>query len=122
MSAPAAAAPILPRSPVVVGILDVFLEWVKTHKAAGTYESYLRRVQSFVDYLRKEKLMGLGVADLKPLHVQGWVDSHKGWNPGMKRGRMTVVQRALNWAEKLGHIERSPIRHMEKPPQGKRSR
>jgi integrase len=33
---------------------------------------------------------------------------------------MQSVQRAFNWALKMGHIDRSPVRFLEKPPQGKR--
>jgi integrase len=33
---------------------------------------------------------------------------------------MLAIQRALNWAVKMGHIDRSPIAHMEKPKAGKR--
>jgi integrase len=48
------------------------------------------------------------------------VDGHPDWNPGMKRGRMQAVQRALNWAVKQGRIEQSPVAFVEKPPPGKR--
>src|SRR5439155_11975271 len=61
------------------------------------------------------------VADLKPLHVVRWADSHPGWGNSQKRGAMGAVQRAFNWAEKLGVIDHSPIRHIaDKPAQGRR--
>jgi integrase len=62
----------------------------------------------------------MALKDLRPFHLQQWVDSHPDWNPGMKRGRMQAVQRALNWAVKQGRIEKSPIAFVEKPPPGKR--
>src|SRR5262249_44954033 len=40
--------------------------------------------------------------------------------PGQKRQAIMSVQRAFNWAKKSGHHERSPVVHVEKPPQGKR--
>jgi hypothetical protein len=56
----------------------------------------------------------LSVELLKPTHVQQRVDSQTGWGPA-KRGAITAVQRAFNWATKMGLIEASPIRHVEKP-------
>ena len=105
---------------LVTEVLDGFLDWTKTHRADRTFDSYLERLQSFCDYLAAENLDALSAKELRPFHVQEWVDSHSTWNPGMKRGRMQAVQRAFNWAVKLGRLDRSPIRFLEKPPQGKR--
>ena len=61
----------------------------------------------------------LTVGQLRPFHVQQWVDAHPGWKTG-KRGAIIAVQRAFNWAAKMGLIESSPIRHVEKPRAGRR--
>jgi integrase len=61
---------------------------------------------------------GLTVAELKPFHVEEWLDRHPGWKTG-RRGAITAVQRAFNWAAKQGRIDENPLRHIEKPP-GKR--
>src|SRR5262249_7360420 len=50
---------------------------------------------------------------------QRWVDSHPGWKTG-KRGAIVAVQRAFNWAAKMGLIESNPIRYVEKPRAGRR--
>jgi len=100
----------------VAAVLDNFLDWTKTHRAPRTYEWYLERCQSFATTLPEN----LPVSALKPYHVQQWVDSHKNWSDGQKRGCMIAIQRAFNWAEKLGHLDRSPIRYLEKPKAGKR--
>src|SRR5947207_7083000 len=62
----------------------------------------------------------LPVQELKPIHVERWVDAHPGWSPSHQRGCKVAVQRALVWADKMGVIERNPIRHLEKPQIGKR--
>jgi integrase len=48
------------------------------------------------------------------------VDSHPEWSASHRRGSTTAVQRAFRWAEKIGHIEKSPILHIEKPEAGRR--
>lgn len=100
----------------VAEILDAFLEWCKSNRAAGTYEWYLNRCQKFVNFIPR----GLQVEQLKPYHLQRWIDSYKDWASGNKRNACRSIQRALNWAIQQGYIERSPLRHFEKPPAGKR--
>src|SRR5262249_11436548 len=63
----------------------------------------------------------LTVAELRPFHVQEWIDKQK-WSDGMKRDAIVTVQRAFNWAEGQGYINKSPIRFVEKPSPGKRDR
>jgi len=101
--------------PLVVSILDLFLEWCQKHKARGTYDWYLKHLQSFTRSISVD----MTIAELKPFHVQEWVDSHPKWK-GMKRGAIIAVQRAMNWATKIGRISGNPIRSLEKPPPGVR--
>jgi integrase len=98
-----------------VSVLDAFLDWCQKHRAPRTYDWYRDYLQSFVRSIPRD----LSVDLLKPIHVQQWVDSQLGWNRG-KRGAITAVQRAFNWAAKMGLIETSPIRHIEKPRAGRR--
>lgn len=100
----------------VVAVIDLFLDWCKVHRDERTYDWYRAHLQRFADAIPAT----LPVVKLKPFHVLQWTDSHKDWAPGMKRGAITAVQRSLNWAVKVGHIDRSPIAHVEKPPAGKR--
>ncbi|MBX3412421.1 MAG: site-specific integrase [Pirellulales bacterium] len=100
----------------VAVVLDNFLEWTKKHRALRTYEWYLAHCQSFAKTLPEN----MSVEALKPYHVQQWVDGHDDWADGHKRGGMVAVQRAFNWAEKLGYLERSPIHYLEKPKAGRR--
>lgn len=59
--------------------------------------------------------MELTTEQLKPFHVQEWVDGKISWSGGMKRGALIAVQRAFNWAVRSGHLDRSPVAHLEKP-------
>lgn len=96
-------------------VLDLFLEWCQNHKAARTYDWYLAYLQSFVGTIPGD----LAVRDLKPFHVQRWLDGKPGWRTG-KRGATVAVQRALNWAVKSGYVSKNPVKDMERPQPSRR--
>jgi integrase len=99
----------------VVAILDSYLEWCLKHRAPRTFDWYRDYLQSFARSIPRD----LTVERLKPIHVQQWADSQPGWGRG-RRGAITAVQRAFNWATKMGLIGASPVRHVEKPRAGRR--
>lgn len=96
--------------------MDVFLDWTKRHRAPRTYDWYVERCQSFATTIAKT----LTTDQLKPLHIQQWLDQHPNWNDGNRRGGITAVQRVFRWAMKMGYIDKSPIAYIEKPRGGKR--
>jgi site-specific recombinase XerD len=115
--------PVILPAPVAVltvpDVFDSFLEWCQKNRSGRTYEWSRNHIQSFLDSLPDKRLP---VDDLKPFHVQQWVDANKvakagrrAWGVNHCRGAIVAVQRAFTWAEKLGHIAKSPIRHVEKP-------
>jgi integrase len=106
-----------PDAGLVCAGLDAFLDWCQKNKAARTYEWYRAYLQSFLDALPA----GLAVGDLRPFHVQEWVDGKPAWKTG-KRGAIIAVQRAFNCAARSGRIPASPLRGMEKPAQGRREK
>lgn len=108
-------APVPIRGESVVAILDAFLGWCSKHRAHRSYLWYRDYLQSFVSSIPD----GLVIAELKPIHVQRWVDAQPGWKTG-KRGAIVAVQRACNWAAKMGLIAENPVRHIEKPRAGRR--
>jgi integrase len=63
---------------------------------------------------------GMTVDQLKPHHVQTWVDSQPALVPGSRRNLITAAKRSMKWAEELGHIDRSPLRYMKKPAGGRK--
>lgn len=114
--APESVAPPADDS-LVCGVIDAFLDWCQKNKAPRTYEWYRDYLASFDASLPPD----MAVADLKPFHVQQWVDSKPEWKTG-KRGAIIAVQRAFNWAARNGRIPASPLRGMEKPAQGRREK
>ncbi len=99
-------------APPVTDVFEQFLEWCEKNRSPRTYEWSQNHIQSFLNSLPSTQIR---TDSLKPFHVQQWADSKTTWGANHKRGAITVVQRAFSWAEKMGHIVKSPIRHIEKP-------
>lgn len=104
----------------VGSIIDSFLEWCSRCRKPRTFDWYKDRCQSFWTFMKEKNRAHLGAAELKPFHVDEWIAAHPTWNPGMIRGAMIAIQRAMNWAVKQGRIAASPIAKMEKPAAGRR--
>ncbi len=85
-----------PAPESVVAIFDKFQSWVEANQAPDTYRWYKDRLQAFIDYIPE----GLLVHQLKPFHVQEWVDAMP-HSPGTKRNYIRAVKRAMKWAEEL---------------------
>ena len=105
------------HSDSVAAIIDSFLDFTQKHRASDTFKWYQPRLQQFV-----ERYPDLVVPELKPFHVQEWIDSYPSLSGGSKRNLCRSIMRAMTWAEKQGYIDKSPIAHFEKPAGGKRER
>jgi len=57
------------KSDSVVAIIDEFLHWLQRNRSAGTYGWFHYRLERFA-----RKYPNLSAADLRPHHVQVWVD------------------------------------------------
>ncbi|MCE9530572.1 MAG: site-specific integrase [Planctomycetes bacterium] len=93
-------------------VFERFLDWCQNNRSPRTYEWSRDHIQNFINSLPDKKME---TDDLKPFHVQQWVDAKVRWGPNQKRGAITAIQRAFSWAEKMGHILKSPVRNVEKP-------
>ena len=103
---------------LVCRVIDLFIGWSLNHRPGRTAQWYQKHLQSFLDSLPDAAT--LTVDQLKRHHVTNWVDAHATWGANHRRGAITAVQRAFTWAEREGHITRSPIRGIEKPPAKRR--
>jgi integrase len=115
---PQAPAPARPEGLTVARVFDKFLDWCQKHCAPRTYDWYLDHIQSFLDTLQRSDQMA--ATSLKPFHVVEWADAHSDWGSNFRYGAIVGIQRPFNWAEKLGYIPASPLRHIEKPPRKRR--
>ena len=98
----------------VAAIADSFLGWVEKHRSPDTYEWYHYRLQRFC-----QRYPSLRVDQVKPYHVQEWVDSYE-LSKTSRRNYMRAVKRSLSWAAKQGYIEHNPIQHLEIPAADRR--
>jgi integrase len=101
---------------LVVEIIDEFLEHCQIHSSPATYQWYRDRLQEFVPTIPPV----LTVKELRPFHVQKWVDAHPRWANGTRRIAIRAIKRAMRWAEEQGLIDKSPIANMRKPAGGRR--
>jgi integrase len=58
----------------------------------------------------------LTAADVKPLHVQRWIDKqYRGKSPTYRNIAITAVKAAFNWAVEQGYLGHNPVARMKKP-------
>lgn len=90
-------------------VVDVFLEWVKNHRSPDTFEWYRYRLR-FCD-----RYPDVRIGQLKPFHVQQWVDSYPNFTRTSRRNYVRTVKRCLKWALQQGYIDKNPIANLEVP-------
>jgi integrase len=106
-----------PSAMTVDQIADLFLEHSQRHNEPTTYEWYKQYLQDFCDHYGS-----LAALELKPFHVNRWLDKHAGWGDGSRRCAITAVKRAFNWAEGEGLLPTNPVKRVRKPPARSRDR
>lgn len=116
--AAAAVTGVPATSTLALEVFEEFLAWCQKHKAPLTYVWYRDRIEAFARTIDRH----LRVEDLKPIAVERWVDAHPDWSASHQRNCKVAVQRAFAWAEKMGVIDKNPIRHLPKPQGGRRER
>lgn len=94
----------------LAAIIDTFLDWVQKNRAPDTYEWYRYRLQRFV-----EANPNLRAVDLRPFHVQQWVDGYPQFGATSRRNYLRSIRRCCSWALKQGYLENDPLTHLEIP-------
>ena len=90
-------------------VFDSMLDWTLANRAKRTYDYYKDILQRF-----KDDVPNVLVEKFTPDHVYRWLNG-KDWGDTYKRGCMTTLCRAFNWAVKARKITFNPIRGIEKP-------
>ena len=91
-------------------LFDLFLDWVLQHRSADTYAWYQYRLQRFAD-----RFPDITIGQLRPYHVQQWVDSYPDHTPTTTRNYMRCLKRCVRWAKTLGYVDSNPIEHLAMP-------
>jgi hypothetical protein len=102
---------------LVSALADLFLDWAQKNRASATYRWYQYRLALIV-----RRYPALRITDLKPFHVQQWIDSHDELSSGSRRNLARSIQRCLSWCEEQGLIDKDPIRRFRKPQGGQAHR
>lgn len=94
----------------LAGIVDEFLEFLYRNRAPDTYRWYRDLLQKFVS-LHKD----LRAHELRPYHVQRWVDGYFHLSKTSRRNHMRSIKCCMKWALAQGYIELNPIQHLVVP-------
>ena len=98
---------VAPQS--LLSVVDAFLDWTLKNRSPATYEWYRFHLQRFADLHPNMR-----VSDLRPYHVQQWMDSYE-ISLTSKRNHGRTLKRCLRWALRQGYIELNPIADLELP-------
>lgn len=108
--------PVLPAGLATSAVLDWFLDDTEKRVARGelapvTLEGYDRYLSGAI-----EAIGAVPAADLKPHHVQAWIDARgDAWNATSRYNAITAVKTAFSWAKQVGRIPENPIAGMKRP-------
>lgn len=123
-----------PKDLTLGELVAKFRVWSEGEHAASTrefYESHLKPFLAYKNFAKKK------AADLTPSDVSAWLTARKVKPPkrkseskeprtprpissSTKRGAITVIKALYTFAEKNCRIKNDVIRHMDRPPMGRR--
>ena len=83
---------------------------MKKHRSPDTFEWYRYRLQRLCD-----RYPDMRVRNLRPYHVQEWVDSYPKYTRTSKRNYVRAIKRRLKWTLQQGKIDKNPITQLEVP-------
>ncbi|QDV74558.1 tyrosine-type recombinase/integrase [Botrimarina mediterranea] len=92
------------------GTADDFLDFVAKNNAEATFAFYRDLLQKFCSLHPN-----LRIDQLRPFHVQKWVDGYGHLSKNSRRNHMRAVKRCVRWAKKMGYIDTNPIEDLELP-------
>ena len=111
-----------PKSPHIDGLtlaelFEKYLDWCLKHREKRTYDGYLWHLQRFIDHLKAagKPASEMAAVDLRPFHVNEWLDSHTDWGQTYRRNAIASIKRAFVWGEEEGHLDASPLKKLKKP-------
>lgn len=115
MRLPTAGRQVTGRS--FVAIIDDFLEFVMNNFSQATYSWYQPLLQKFI-----VEHKDLSIDDIRPYHVQRWVDGFSHLAKTSRRNHIRAVKRCVKWAMSQGYIDKNPLQYLPVPaPERKES-
>ncbi len=95
---------------LLAAVIDDFLDFVLKNRASDTYIWYRDLLQKFI-LLHPD----LRIDDLRPYHVQRWVDGYPHLAKTSRRNHFRSVKTCVKWALSQGYIEQNPLEHLGAP-------
>ena len=90
-------------------VIDSFLDWIKTRRAADTFEWYRYRLERLAC-----RYPTLDASRLTPAMVEDWVDEYD-LSVTSRRNYYRCAKKCLKWARSRGLVKRNRIRDLEVP-------
>ena len=101
----------------VKGLIAKYLEWCSKHRAKATYYGSQFYLKSFAATISDR----LKVEEVKPEHVNSWIEAAATWSSTSRHDAITIVQRVFSWAMHERIIDFHPLHRIEaKPPRRRR--
>ena len=97
-------------SEAFAAVADFFLDWLASNRAPETYGWYQYRLERFC-----QRYPDLIASEIRPYHVQQWVDSYTDLAKTTRRNYVRSVKRCMKWATQQGYVATDPIAAMEVP-------
>lgn len=101
-------------------LFDKYLDWCQKHREKRTYDGYVWHLQKFLDHLKARATSP--ALDLRPFHVNEWLDGHPDWGQTYRRNAIASIKRAFVWGEEEGHLDRNPLKSLKKPMADRREK
>lgn len=94
----------------MAAIIDDFLEYISRNRAPDTYRWYRDLLQKFIVVHADVR-----IDDIRPYHVQRWVDSYSHLSKTSRRNHIRSVKCCVKWAVAQGYIDHNPLSHLSIP-------
>lgn len=86
------------------GLTELWLAAKRESVALGTFATWQATAQRWCRSIGR-----IVACDLKPYHVQGWLDSETTWGKSTKSLAISRIKGCLTWAVDQGHLEKHPL-------------
>jgi integrase len=100
----------------IADIIDDFLAWSQTHRAAETNRNHIWYGQKFSEHIGYLK-----ATELRPIHLTRWIDEQS-WGQTTQRNARRSIYRAFSWAVEEGLLRQNPLLGMKCPSARTRQR
>lgn len=101
--------PLIVKNPTVSQLADLWLADREREVKPITLERYRRIAETWTEFAGD-----LHTNELKPYHVQQWLDRRK-LNQSSRHLQITIVRAITRWATEQGYLDRDPLVTLKRP-------